>query len=212
MFTGIIEGFGKVLKLERKHQEIVLCIQPQFVISQYQQGESIAVNGVCLTVTHFAQNWFKTYVSSETFAKTNLAFLKVGSLVNLERALVVGSRLGGHFVTGHVDTVAQLVQCKKVGSSKQMTFLIDQIYNDLLIEKGSIALDGISLTINDCDSKEFSINVIPETQNNTTMSQWNSGYKANVEIDLIAKHIQKKLGHFSLCKQNENLKNILTDF
>jgi riboflavin synthase len=195
MFTGIIEGLGKIINIVRKGKEIILRIQPTYSVSQYNKGESIAVNGVCLSVINFSSNWFEVYVSGETLSKSTFKNLRVGSSVNLERALIIGDRLGGHFVTGHIDATAKIIKSENIGSSKCLTFLVDKKYSANLAEKGSIALDGISLTLNKCDNSSFEVNIIPETLQSTNVRSWNPGSIVNVEFDLIGKHIQKILSN-----------------
>ncbi|MGD9153848.1 MAG: riboflavin synthase [Gammaproteobacteria bacterium] len=193
MFTGLIQFLGKILNIIMKNQAIILRIEPYCLISEYQKGESIAVNGVCLSIINFGSNWFEVYVSRETILKSNLKNLKIGLKVNLERALLIGDRLGGHFVTGHIDTTAKLIKTENIGSSKRLIFLVDKKYSANLVEKGSIALDGISLTLNKCDSDTFEVNIIPETLQKTNVFNWSPGSLVNVEFDLIGKHVQKVL-------------------
>lgn len=193
MFTGLIQCLGKILNIIIKNQAIILRIEPCYLISEYQKGESIAVNGVCLSIINFGSNWFEVYVSGETILKSNLENLKIGLKVNLERALLIGDRLGGHFVTGHIDTTAKLIKTENIGSSKRLIFLVDKKYSANLVEKGSITLDGISLTLNKCDSNTFEVNIIPETLQKTNVFNWSPGSLVNVEFDLIGKHVQKVL-------------------
>jgi riboflavin synthase len=193
MFTGIIQCKTKITRIENKGVDKILHLQPFGSIDTYQTGESIAVNGVCLTLTDFNANGLTLYASKETLTLTNLSRLTTGSFVNIERALSLNDRLNGHFVTGHIDTQALLTQTNQVGSSKQLTFSIEKKYGEYLIPKGSIALDGISLTINQCTPTRFTVNIIPETLNRTTLSNWSLGYQTNVEIDTLSKHIYQYL-------------------
>ena len=211
MFTGIVEGEGKVLNIVRKSNEITLRIQPLFKIDGYKQGESISVNGACLTVITSTQDWFETYVSSETLSRTNLGNLSQGKYVNLERALSVGDRLSGHFVTGHIDTLAIVVKITQSGASKLFKFSFDQTYSPFLVEKGSVALEGISLTINTCHPGYCEINAIPETLQNTTLSKWQVGYQANMETDLIGKHVYQMLNQQGALKTSKLSKQFLLE-
>jgi len=193
MFTGIIQHKTKIIHIENKGVDKILHLKPFCSIDMYKTGESIAVNGVCLTLTDFNANGLTLYASKETLTRTNLSRLNAGNFVNIECALLLSDRLNGHFVTGHIDTQALLTQVNQVGASKQLTFSIEKKYGDYLIPKGSIALDGISLTINQCTPASFTVNIIPETLNRTTLSGWSLGYQTNVEIDTLSKHIYQYL-------------------
>lgn len=193
MFTGIIQHKTKIIHIENKGVDKTLHLKPFCSIDTYQTGESIAVNGVCLTLTDFNASDLTLYASKETLTLTNLSHLNAGNFVNIERALLLSDRLNGHFVTGHIDTQALLTQINQVGASKQLTFSIEKKYGAYLVPKGSIALDGISLTINRCTPTSFTVNIIPETLNRTTLSNWALGYQTNVEIDTLSKHIYQYL-------------------
>jgi len=193
MFTGIVQYKSKIIQLENRGVDKLLHLQPSCPLDTYEKGESIAVNGTCLTLIDFNSHALKMYVSQETLSLTNLSRIKIGDFINVERALSVGDRLSGHFVTGHIDTQALLTQVNQVGASKRLTFSIDKKQGHYLISKGSIALDGISLTINQCSPDGFTVNIIPETFDRTTLSSWSLGYKTNVEIDTLSKHIYQYL-------------------
>lgn len=192
MFTGIIEGIGIILAKNFFAEQMRLRIKPLFAIQNFKLGESIAINGTCLTVEKFAENWFEVYASQETLQITNLKKLTINNQVNLERALIVGDRLGGHFVSGHIDTLAKVQSIYKKGNSHiiRLNFLTE--FRKLVIAKGSIALDGVSLTINKCGEGFLEVNIIPETFKNTIIQTWKIGYEANMETDLIGKYIVKK--------------------
>jgi riboflavin synthase len=193
MFTGIIQATSKIRNIEYLSNDKIFCIEPTTCEQNYQRGESIAVNGTCLTLTDFSSQLLKMYASNETLTCTNLSQLKIGHTVNLERALKLNDRLGGHFVSGHIDTQAQLTQIVISGSSKCLTFSIDRQYGHFIIPKGSITLDGISLTVNQCAKDFFSVNIIPETLARTTIATWRQSYSVNVEVDLLSKHIHQYL-------------------
>jgi len=189
MFTGIIHGLGTALEMKKLNNQLQIRIQPEFKINDFQLGESMAVNGCCLSVTKFSRDWFEAYVSSETFFRTNLKNLKIKNLVNLERAVKLNDRLGWHVVTGHIDETATIKKIQLVGTSKIVTFAISQKNSKYLIEKGSITLDGISLTIVGCNKQYCKVNLNPETFNNTTAVFWYVGYKVNIEVDALVKSV-----------------------
>lgn len=192
MLTGIIEGLGLILSMIKIDNQLILKIKPLFMIDKYQRGESIAINGICLTVYEYDKDWFKVYVSEETYKNTNLKNLKQNSLVNLERALKINDRFGGHFVTGHVDGIAIVKNIMVAGESKVFELRYDKQFSNLIVEKGSVALDGVSLTVNSCDANSFKINVIPETLNATILKSWRIGYQVNIEFDLLGKYVMQK--------------------
>ena len=198
MFTGIIEGLGEVLALTFFGGQAKLRIKPLFAIQDYQLGESIAINGACLTVEEFSADWFEVYASAETLRLTNLQKLVVGSVVNLERALAVGGRLGGHFVNGHIDTLATVQSIHTAGESRIFHLTFKQEFSEFLVSKGSITLDGISLTVNNCGTSFLEINIIPKTLAMTNISNWQIGYTANMETDLLGKYAVKKPANLTL--------------
>lgn len=187
MFTGIIQSRGIVLGIKRLNTQLILKIQPVFKMKDFQLGESIAVNGCCLTVIRFSELWFEAYISPETFLRTNLKNLKIRGQVNLERPLKINDGLGGHIVSGHVDEIATIKQLQTSGISKIVTFTVSKISSKFLIEKGSITLDGVSLTIAGCYKHFCQVVLIPETLSRTTAANWRVGYMVNVEIDALAK-------------------------
>ncbi len=192
MFTGIVEDVGNIKNIESKNREIVLDvnvtrIDPEDIVP----GESIAVNGACLTVTSASTGSFSVEVSEETLSKTNLSKLVVGSEINLERSIKVGGRLGGHFVTGHIDGIAKVDSKKKVGNSFEYWFKIPFELTKYIISKGSVALDGVSLTVNKVIDNSFSVNIIPYTQNETTFKHLDVGGIVNMECDIIGKYVEK---------------------
>ena len=193
MFTGIIHGQGEVAALQRIHKETRLTLRPLYALHQLVQGESIAVNGACLTVESFSADSFTAYASAETMRLTNLGQLRPGSRVNMERALAVGDRLGGHLVSGHVDCQATVTRITEAGQSRRIRLTFPQEYGAEVIYKGSVTLDGISLTINDCGLTHLEVNVIPETWGVTTVGHWTEGSSVNMETDIIGKYVRHML-------------------
>lgn len=194
MFTGLVQGMGRVEAVEARGAETRLKIRALFELPSIVLGESIAVNGACLTVETFGQGWFTVYASAETLAHTSLGGLKTGAVTNLERALALGDRLGGHLVSGHVDCLATVADIKPAGESRVYTLSFPAEHGSLVVPKGSVALDGISLTVNACGPDFLSVNIIPATQQGTTISGWTPGTRVNMETDLIGKYVRNMLG------------------
>ncbi len=200
MFTGIIQTKATISSIERKSSEARLVIKPFCMYENVQLGESIAVNGVCLTVESFDAHTFSAYASSKTLELSNLGKLSLGSIVNLERALSLGDRLGGHIVSGHVDCVAKVVNIEKQLSSAIYSIELLPEYKGLIIPQGSVCLDGISLTVTEVNESSFSVNIIPETQKETTVSEWKIGKEINLETDIIGKYVHSR----ALAYTNQN--------
>lgn len=172
----------------------MLCVvQAGFDLPDPQEGESIAVNGVCLTAKEIRGRVFAVDVSPESLARTNLGGLAAGSMVNLERALRLSDRLGGHLVSGHVDATTSLLERRDVGSFVIFTFRAVVELNRYIIAKGSITIDGISLTVNSIDDESFSVSIIPHTLAITTLGRLQPGNPVNIEVDLIGKYVEKLL-------------------
>ena len=193
MFTGLVLGLGEIIQVSSSGSEARLCIAPKFPLHNLVKGESIAVNGACLSVETFTSSSFTVYASQETMRLTTLNSLSKGSLVNLERALALGDRLGGHMVSGHVDAVACIEKISPAGDSKQVALSFPEKFAKQVIAKGSVTLEGISLTINSCQGNVFEVNIIPETQKSTTVQFWQQGQKLNFETDIIGKYVEKML-------------------
>ncbi len=172
---------------------IRLSIEPGTEWSDLALGESIAVNGVCLTVTHFARSLFTVDVSPESLSRTNIEEIGVGSVVNLERALRPTDRLGGHIVSGHVDTRGIISGRREHGAFTLFSVQLPQAFGKYVIEKGSIAVDGISLTVTSCNDTSFSVSIIPFTAQHTTMGRRREGDMVNIEFDVIGKYVERLL-------------------
>ena len=194
MFTGIIQGQGEVLALRDSCTERRFTLRPLFSLPSIVDGESIAVNGACLSVETHGEGVFTAYASTETLSRTTLGRLKTGDSVNMERALALGDRLGGHLVSGHVDCLATVRSVTGAGQSLCCRLAFPKEYGVEVIAKGSVALDGISLTINDCGPDFLEVNIIPDTQKRTTMRNWRPGTLVNMETDLIGKYVRSLLG------------------
>lgn len=197
MFTGIIAGTGTLTDVVRLGRDRRLCVAPKVMLPAFAEltlGESIAVNGACLSVERFTSSSFWLYASEETLSRTTLGTLSSGSTVNLERALRLGDRLGGHIVSGHVDCIGTVVSITAKGQSQGLTVRYPESVSSQVVEKGSVALDGVSLTINACTHCELSVNIIPETQKNTTVPLWGVGTRLNIETDILGKYVERMLG------------------
>lgn len=203
MFTGIIQGQGEILSAENRGTETRFRIHPRFALTDYVTGESIAVNGACLTVETFGSDWFTAYASAETLSCTSLGALRTGSVVNLERALAMGDRLGGHIVSGHVDCLATVESIKPAGLSRIYRLTFPQEFGTQVVDKGSVTLDGISLTVNHCGPDFLEVNIIPETQKVTTISQWKPDSRVNMETDIIGKYVQRMMAPWARAERNK---------
>ncbi|MGF7397906.1 riboflavin synthase [Thermoanaerobacterium thermosaccharolyticum] len=192
MFTGIIEEIGKV-KMIQRGDITKIAIECEKVLDGTAIGDSIAVNGVCLTVTNVGKNLFTADLMRETLKSSNLGDLKIGSMVNLERALSISGRLNGHIVTGHVDTVGTIVDKNRIMNSNVFKIKIDERYSKYVVSKGSIAVDGISLTVVEALASYFTVSVIPHTELNTTLNFKRIGDSVNIEVDILSKYAEKLL-------------------
>lgn len=189
MFTGIIEELGTVGQMDRRPDSIKLTIQARKVLEGTQLGDSIAVNGVCLTVTSMTDSSFTADVMHETMRRSSLSDIKSGSKVNLERAMQVGGRLGGHIVSGHIDGVGHIARIAADGIARVITISISKDMEPFIVEKGSIAIDGISLTVVSVGNSQFSVSIIPHTMANTTLIDKHPGAVVNLETDVIGKYV-----------------------
>lgn len=195
MFTGIIEELGRVKAIERKAGGVSLSLEGRITLEDAKVGDSITVNGTCLTMTMVKKGSFTVDISPETLKNTNLGDLRVGDRVNLERALRVSDRLGGHFVTGHIDGVGVIKEKRPLGDSTFFRIDAPEPVLRYTTLKGSIAVDGISLTVVDVTDKDFGVVIIPHTANVTTMGFKGIGDRVNLEADILGKLVEKIFLH-----------------
>lgn len=191
MFTGLIEDVGKVTEIKKTAFGGVLKVKTN--LNEIKEGDSVAVNGACLTVVEIKNGVMTFEVSPETFKRTNLGFLRRDHPVNLERSLRADSRLGGHFVLGHVDFTARILSYISRGKHRELVIEIPPEWRKFFVEKGSVAVDGISLTVNYILSGGISINIIPHTFENTNLRVRKKGDPVNIEVDIIAKYVANLL-------------------
>jgi riboflavin synthase len=190
MFTGIVTDMGEVKALERRG-DLRARIGTSYDTSSIDIGASIASDGVCLTVIELGDDWYDVEISAETLSKTNLNAWQIGQKLNLERALKVGDELGGHIVSGHVDGVAEIIEMKDEGDSTRFTFRAPEALAKYIAPKGSVALNGTSLTVNEVDGTTFGVNIIPHTKEVTTWGGAKVGDAINLEIDTLARYVAR---------------------
>lgn len=207
MFTGIIEEIGTVQSIQSGTRSMMMTFAAETVLADVRLGDSIAVNGVCLTVREFDKKTFAADVMPETFDSTSLCQLTAGSRVNLERAMAAGGRFGGHFVTGHVDGVATVLEKKSVENALYIKLGLPEHYSAYLLHKGSIALDGTSLTIFEAEAARITISLIPHTQEMTVLAQKQIGEIVNFECDLLAKYVENMM-----MKREQKQSSLTEDF
>lgn len=193
MFTGIVQGLGTVVERHPSGGGAVLTVTPSFSLDEPQEGESIAVDGVCLTARKITRSSFCADVSPETLERSSLGRLRAGSKVNLERALRLADRLGGHLVSGHVDCMGKVLKREDLGSFTLFTFSMESRLGRYVVEKGSVAISGISLTVNTCTESSFSVSIIPHTLQETSLGLLALGDAVNIEVDIIGKYVEKLL-------------------
>ena len=193
MFTGIITDVGRVVEIERRG-DLRLTIQTRFDLNSVSMGASIASNGVCLTVVEKLAGAYKVDVSAETIAKTTVGDWIVGTALNLERSLKLGDELGGHLVYGHVDGVGEVVSVTPDGDSHRWRFRVPQTLKRFIAAKGSVALNGVSLTVNEVDDDVFGVNIIPHTAEQTTFGLIGPGARINLEVDMLARYVARLVG------------------
>lgn len=194
MFTGIVQDVGQIVTLERRGGDVRLRIAvDRLSLAATRAGDSIAVSGVCLTALEIDAKGFSADVSNETLSLTTLGALEVGSRVNLEPALKAGDALGGHLVSGHVDGLGEVLEVREDARSVRMRFGCPPALAKYFARKGSVAIDGVSLTINDVGPTEFSVNLIPHTQEVTTLGEFKPGRRVNLEVDQVARYVERLL-------------------
>ena len=195
MFTGLVEDVGTVARADRRSDALVLAIRPhRLPPGELVAGESICHDGACLTVTETGRETFGVLAGAETLARTTLGGLRTGSRVNLERALRVGDRLGGHWVTGHIDGTGELAARRDLGANLVLVVRAAPALLRYIVEKGSIAIAGVSLTVNAVDAESFAVAIIPHTREHTTLGALAIGERVNLEVDILAKHVEKLMG------------------
>ena len=192
MFTGIILAVGKIASIQPKGGDFLVKIETgKLAIGDADLGDSIAVNGVCLTAVELGVNYFCADVSNETMSRTGLKVAKVGAAVNLELALTPSTRLGGHIVSGHVDGLGKVVSKDQDGRSFRYKFKVPDELAKYIAEKGSICINGVSLTVNSVDGAFFSVNIVPHTLKETTLGEMVAGTEVNLEVDLLARYMER---------------------
>lgn len=214
MFSGIIEQTGQIKSIRRNGSQANIIIHLNNEITDLALGESIAVNGICLTVVSHGKGYFSADVSEETLGRTNLGDLKSSDFVNLERALKVGERLGGHIVSGHIDGKGRITKIIKKGKDILLTIEASDKITRYIVEKGSIAVDGISLTVASCDKRGFTVSIIPYTETFTNIKLKKVGDTVNLENDVIGKYIEKyvNLNHQKNGKKSKISKELLLEY
>ncbi len=194
MFTGIIQAIGKITALERRGGDARLRVQAATLdLSDVKLGDSIAVNGVCLTLIEQSAKDFAADVSAETLARTTLGGMKYGTAVNLEKALLPTTRLGGHLVSGHVDGVGKILDRRQDARSVRFRIAVPRALGKYIAEKGSVCVNGVSLTVNAVRDAEFETNIVPHTLAETTLGELAPGHVVNVEVDLLARYLERLL-------------------
>lgn len=191
MFTGLIEEVGEINSISKSTKSAQISIYASHILNDVKTGDSIAVNGVCLTVTDFSRNKFSVDAMPETLRRSNLGNLKKGSKVNLERAMCAGGRLGGHIVSGHIDETGKVKSIEKEDIATWITIEASSNVLKYVVLKGSITLDGVSLTVADVGQNYFKVSIIPHTKEETTLLEKNVGDEINIECDIIAKYLEK---------------------
>ena len=192
MFTGIVQAIGTIDRIESKAGDIRLEIDSaDLALKCSQVGDSIAVNGVCLTTVDYRESGFSADVSVETLDKTSLGELEPGSQVNLEKALTLNTALGGHLVSGHVDGLARVVDLRDEGRSTRYTFELPAELQHYIAQKGSVTIDGVSLTVNRVERNRFDVNIVPYTQENTIFRCYRVNTRVNIEVDIIARYLER---------------------
>ncbi|MBN9648980.1 riboflavin synthase [Terrisporobacter glycolicus] len=209
MFTGIIEEIGIIKNVKKDNKSSIITIQGKKIFEDINIGDSISVNGVCLTVTTFSNEIFTADVMNETLGRSSLSSLQNGSYVNLERAMSASGRFGGHIVSGHIDGTGKIIKIKRDDNAIWYTVTVEDNLIKYIVEKGSIAIDGISLTVANVNNNSFSVSIIPHTSQETILSHRLVGDIVNIENDIIGKYVEKLIT-FKKNKKDES--NITMDF
>jgi riboflavin synthase len=196
MFTGIVEGTGEVTRVDATDDGRRLRVSTDLDFADLHHGQSISVSGACLTVEDFGDDWFEVFLAAETVAKTYLGTLDVGDVVNLERAMPADGRFDGHLVQGHVDTTTTVEGRERVGDDWRFTFALPDGHAQYVVSKGSVTLDGISLTVADRREDEFDVAIIPTTYDLTTLATKAVGDPVHLEVDVVAKYVERMLAGY----------------
>ncbi len=204
MFTGIIQGLGTLFEKRPAGGGMIFGLEADFLLTDPEEGESIAVNGACLTARNIKDRRFYVDVSPESLKRTGLGHLQTGSRVNLERALRLSDRLGGHLVSGHVDAQGQVEQRRSTGDFTLFTFSLDPGLTKYVIAKGSITINGVSLTVNTCERNRFSVSIIPHSLASTNLGALREGDPVNIEVDMIGKYVEKLLAEKSTVGEQQS--------
>jgi riboflavin synthase len=212
MFTGIIEDVGEVERIERLRGITRLQLKTNISPSQLRVGESISVDGVCLTITRILGRSFQVELSTETRERTTLGSIRPGQKVNLERALRLEDRIGGHFVQGHVDGIGTVIRKERDGDQTIFHIKVPEEIASFIVPKGSVAVDGISLTVNSISRSVFSVTIIPHTARSTTIDQKGPGSRVNIESDIIGRYIENLLKGGKIDKGNNNIETLTIEF
>jgi len=195
MFTGIVEAVGQIASVASRADDVrMTVVSDKLNFGDVKLGDSIAINGVCLTVVALQGQGFDADVSGETLSCTTFSELVAGHSVNLEKALLPTTRIGGHLVSGHVDGIATVSACRDEGNSRRIDFTVPEALSRYIVSKGSICIDGVSLTVNEVTGNHFSVNIIPHTQEQTIINQYQTGHRVNIEVDIIARYLERMLG------------------
>lgn len=205
MFTGLVEEIGVVQSVNKSVKSARITIKAHKVLEGIKLGDSISTNGVCLTATEFDGKSFTVDVMAETMRRSNLKYLSPGEEVNLERALRVGDRLGGHIVSGHIDGMGTIAKYENEDNAVWITIATDAEVLRYIVQKGSIAIDGVSLTVAYVDDRVFKVSIIPHTKDATTLLRKKAGTEVNLECDMIGKYIEKLMGSKEQAPKNQGI-------
>lgn len=199
MFSGLVSGTGRISQLSKKQETMVLVIEPNQAsfLKQVQIGDSVAIDGTCLTVEKLGNDWFTVTIMPQTFEKTSFKKRQVGDLVNLERSLQVGSRLEGHIVTGHIDEVVRIINRHQNENAIELVFDLPSRLSSQVVSQGSVAINGVSLTVMEAAKDHFSVGLIPHTQTITNLDELQVGSEVNLETDILGKYVAENISRRS---------------
>ena len=212
MFTGIIEEIGQIVSIQKNNQSAKITISANKILQDIQLGDSIAVNGICLTACDISKNHFTADVMVETMHRSNLGSLQKGSIVNLERAMAANGRFGGHIVSGHVDGTGTIIDLKKEENAVWVSIKANENILKYVVEKGSITIDGIRITVAYIDNSCFKVSIIPHTAQQTILLHKKVGDTVNLECDILAKYVEKLLFHTPQKAEQKTSKGITLEF